>query len=1515
MLLRIVRHGIQYLNTSGKPWWFFRQGYLRPLPGAVSAHSLFPSRQSCGDRILNQLMYCEEQEDESTTVLKTILLQDGWPGIQLGREQFLNQQCPVNACRLTTNQSEAADAVLFGGRLPRAETPRSNQLWIANLLESPRNLRRYGLSDVDWIASYRRDSEIVTPYEKWVYYDPDVKVKTQSRNYASGKTKKVAWFVSNCRTKNRRMQYARELAKHIEVDIYGGCGSLKCPRSDEKCFRMLSEDYKFYLSFENSNCIDYITEKFFVNGLGAAPKNSFLHVDNFNSTEELAAYLHTLDQNDSLYNEYFQWKGTGEFIDTRFFCRLCAMLHAKDKVPYSGKGPELETTTSTSSGREQESSSTPDSSAGSAPCSTPKTKSLTAARGQNWRPGGEVPAPFPGPVSAQSLFPSPDERGEDRIVNQLMYFQEDENATKLKTIFLHDIWPGIPLGQQHFLNQQCPVNKCRLTKNNADVADAVLFKGRVPRRTTFPRRGKLWIVNILESAFFSMNSGSGGVDWIASYRRDSEIVTPYEKWVYYDPDAKAKNQMRNYAKGKTKKVAWFVSHCRTRNGRLEYAKELAKYIEVDIYGECGTLKCSRWDEKCFRMLSEDYKFYLSFENSNCIDYITEKFFVNGLGNDILPIALGARLEDYERAAPKNSYLHVKNFTSPEELAAYLHKLDQDDSLYNEYFRWKGTGEFIDTRFFCRLCAMLHAKDKVPYRGKGSGMEAWWRGPGGTGEFIDTQFFCRLCAMLRAKDKVPYRGKGSELEAWRKGTCLICTNWTKMIPCTTNAFNEREQGSSSTPDSSAGSAPCSAPKTKSLTEARGQKWKPGGRALADGSIRPLPGAVSAQSLLPNPYESDDDRILKQLMYSEAQDVENTMKPKTILLYDVWPGIKMGQEQFLDQQCPVDACRLTMDNSEDADAVLLKDFVPRKIMVSRHSGQVWIANLLESPLNSGMSWSKEANWIASYRRDSEIVTPYEKWVYYDPTVKAKTQTRNFAEGKTKKVAWFVSNCVTENQRMQYAKELAKHIEVDIYGGCGSLKCPRSDEKCFQMLSTDYKFYLSFENSNCIDYITEKFFVNGLCNDILPIALGARLEDYERAAPKNSFLHVGNFTSPADLAAYLHKLDQDDSLYNEYFQWKGTGEFIDTRFFCRLCAMLHAKDKVPYRGKGNGSLRPSPERVSSRSLFPYTWERGDDRIVKQLMYSERQGDTNATKLKTILLYHREWNGVQLGRDHFLDQQCPVDTCNLTMERTEAADAVLFRDRVPRKVGFPRPSSQLWIAYVLEPPQKIRRISEVANANWTATYRSDSEIVTPYEKWVYHDPEVKTKSQTRNYAKGKTKKVAWFVSNCRARNNRLQYARELAKHIEVDIYGACGTLNCPRKEGKCFEMLSQDYKFYLAFENSNCKEYITEKFFLNGLGNDILPIVMGARPEDYERVAPKNSYLHVNNFSSPEELAAYLHKLDQDDSLYNEHFQWKGTGEFINTRFFCRLCAMLHAKDKVPYRGKGPELEAWWRGPDVCA
>ena len=48
-----------------------------------------------------------------------------------------------------------------------------------------------------------------------------------------------------------------------------------------------------------------------------------------------------------------------------------------------------------------------------------------------------------------------------------------------------------------------------------------------------------------------------------------------------------------------------------------------------------------------------------------------------------------------------------------------------------------------------------------------------------------------------------------------------------------------------------------------------------------------------------------------------------------------------------------------------------------------------------------------------------------------------------------------------------------------------------------------------------------------------------------------------------------------------------------------------------------------------------------------------------------------------------------------------------------------------------------------------------------------------------------------------------------------------------------------------------------------------MGASEEEYRRAAPRHSFIHVNQFKGPKELAEYLHQLDQDDEKYNEYFQ----------------------------------------------
>lgn len=91
-----------------------------------------------------------------------------------------------------------------------------------------------------------------------------------------------------------------------------------------------------------------------------------------------------------------------------------------------------------------------------------------------------------------------------------------------------------------------------------------------------------------------------------------------------------------------------------------------------------------------------------------------------------------------------------------------------------------------------------------------------------------------------------------------------------------------------------------------------------------------------------------------------------------------------------------------------------------------------------------------------------------------------------------------------------------------------------------------------------------------------------------------------------------------------------------------------------------------------------------------------------------------------------------------------------------------------------------------------------------------------------------------------------------------------------------------------------------------------MGAHPDDYRRVAPAGSYIHVEDFPNPEELAKYLIKLSKDDDEYSKYFRWKQTGSFIDTKFWCRICSMLWDPDR-PHLSV-PDLDKWWRGDNVC-
>jgi len=132
----------------------------------------------------------------------------------------------------------------------------------------------------------------------------------------------------------------------------------------------------------------------------------------------------------------------------------------------------------------------------------------------------------------------------------------------------------------------------------------------------------------------------------------------------------------------------------------------------------------------------------------------------------------------------------------------------------------------------------------------------------------------------------------------------------------------------------------------------------------------------------------------------------------------------------------------------------------------------------------------------------------------------------------------------------------------------------------------------------------------------------------------------------------------------------------------------------------------------------------------------------------------------------------------------------------------------------------------------------------------------------------------------------------------------------------MERTYKFYLAFENSLCFEYVTEKLFRQ-LHYDILPVVLDLHG-NYAKFAPPHSYINALDYPSVEALANYLVLLDQNDTLYNEYFWWKGhyvvrKSESDFQRGLCRLCSLLH-EPKPSKTSFYDDLTAWWDGRAQC-
>lgn len=268
--------------------------------------------------------------------------------------------------------------------------------------------------------------------------------------------------------------------------------------------------------------------------------------------------------------------------------------------------------------------------------------------------------------------------------------------------------------------------------------------------------------------------------------------------------------------------------------------------------------------------------------------------------------------------------------------------------------------------------------------------------------------------------------------------------------------------------------------------------------------------------------------------------------------------------------ISGCTLTDDEGAypQADAVIIHH---REVASGtaelppepRPRAQKWIWMNYESPSHTRRLWNFEGvfNLTMSYRTDSDIFLPYGYLVPREH--KTKAPQNRFAHPlsvplrshllRPRLLAWVVSNWSESHARVAFYYQLCRYVQVDVFGRAGQPLPEDSGSRSVVRLVSRYQFYLSLENSQHTDYITEKLW-NAVVAGAIPVVLGPSRQNYERFLPPKAFIHVDDFPTVRGLARYLLMLRRYPSRLRRHLDWRGSYSVQQPTFwaehYCTAC-----------------------------------------------------------------------------------------------------------------------------------------------------------------------------------------------------------------------------------------------------------------------------------------------------------------------------------------------------------------------------
>ena len=369
---------------------------------------------------------------------------------------------------------------------------------------------------------------------------------------------------------------------------------------------------------------------------------------------------------------------------------------------------------------------------------------------------------------------------------------------------------------------------------------------------------------------------------------------------------------------------------------------------------------------------------------------------------------------------------------------------------------------------------------------------------------------------------------------------------------------------------------------------------------------------------------------------------------------------------------------------------------------------------------------------------------------------------------------------------------------------------------------------------------------------------------------------------------------------------------------------------------------------------------RISNASEVAKPKQSANHVGRKRIAFYHPYHTGLIHQMKNLNMGLCPYKNCEAHFTGNTLgfvnAHAVLFQgNHIPGVIPKRLNNDQVFVFINVEAPQYLHYTNLASPKwrnffNWTMTYRLDSDIPYPYGSVVLQpslSDTILTNSTSsadkimgniprlqidrintalhnislsgrpgkpyRTIFRRKSRGAAWLVSHCVTASKREKYVHLMKRQIRIDIYGRCSKNSCKKGSEECRQAIIKNYFFYFSFENSLCKDYVTEKEF-NWFNEDIITVVRGART--YRNYLPFGTYIDADDFKSPADLGKFLNELSKDEERYIAYLKRKDhfravEKEVLVQNAYCELCKRLNNLEK--YRKSMKDIRSWWV-KDVC-